>query len=1609
MRLRINEYASGVFRTCPCLENLTAELWAFPGEPGLRRRRYFPSLVLLCGLYSQLGLSAQVIIDEATGTGTATGNGDVSDAGARGEAGEEKGEKGKKGSQRKQGKKDLPPEYRSGAVPNEPAETQGRFERAENHFARSEWAAGLALLHEILTEISSPEHRGRLRREARLRRMALERAIREKEARAGEEGNPGGGGRRPGRGPDAPQVGDDELTPTVQVYSSDGILHLPVSRAVRKGLSDLPDDARALYDRTYQDPAKIALERALDLPSSEGIPELRRVGEHYPLTAAGRRAWEELGLRLADAGRLLEAASALEERLDLPFEAADSREADVLTMAALYRLMSGHLSSGRRHLRTIARDHSDVAIPVRGVASLGASLKEHELFENLLKVAAELSSPPSSWPSVMGSYNNGQYTLAPEGLPVLGSEARWIYRLKDPDDSGKKSSRRVSHGAYSALQLVTHGPLVYLRRREQVVALDLETGKESWTADPGPRPPQVSTYPYYRSSVQQNLDYTDPGGRALTVYRPKPGAPALIVTVDHSSNVVFQRTGKAQQEPNHLFAHDALSGKLCWKLGGESGDGPNRGRESWRQGRGLAYAAPPTPAGRLLIAPATREGGYYLVGLRATEREARVRWVTRLYSFNVSYFQRYGYQVRHGSTLAALDGVVYAAPGHGLVCGVEAASGRLLWLSRYRSRVQRQRSTVYGFGVHWVQTQPLLIERPEGDLLVVAPQDSDYLTAFDARSGKTLWDHRYSLGSAQVLGVEGDRLFFAGAEVHAVSLATGDEVWKSESIGGAGGHGFVAAGRIYIPARSGTLCVLDTGDGTILEKFKILDPRVSTAEPFNLFPIDGKLLAINGGGVVSLRPQDETWKILEPAGDSLRFRRARLLRGSARFEEALKILYELEDTYREGKLHARIVSDLIQTVSDAVDATKDPRFIEDLLQHHRPIVQKRGQVIAWRLRQASLLEEMAVDATMKIHVELLGEDGINARSPEGNMVDVSIYSSDTLRRLLQAESGEDGNGRGQLSDGLEKFEVLRERDEKTLRALADEISEAACHKLVTRYSHTPSAAKAGALLAALAQRDSHHRIAANHLLRLLGDYPDLRGEKKLEMRIRALENEERHGPTIFRLEDEARIEAPWREVFRRSVDEGVGVASAPGSQLLPSVLIIHEQKLKALDEEGNPFIERELPGFPDVEETKIRLQSHIEEPAVAYLKGERLALFTAAGCYGFTLKPGQDTPIDAGSFRLLWAHTYEHPLERLGPSRSSWGNLRLPGSANAFPEVFFSEEGHPTVLMPSGEFFRINRESGKLIWRFPEGGYQVRGRPRRLGAWYFAQSIAPAGLLRFPADLLATANDQKTGKREVQFIPGPPGSNAGYQVEGIASVHHGKALTVLAETSNRKLWSRSTSSRLVFATPTAVWTSGSGNIKARALRSGRELVKIELPPKTTVVSYFRDRIGSPDTPDSEPSGEMQLTLVTSGGSTVLGHMQSSYYSKTRTGSKLHLVRLDHGMNKHWEKEIASGPVTYDGKRRILEDGRWLFVFNEQEPESEKWYTRVIAVRPENGESELWLETEISGKGTGQPARLAAVAGGLMLGNADGFGWFRRSADVPAKSDAENDDVNRGSE
>ena len=170
-----------------------------------------------------------------------------------------------------------------------------------------------------------------------------------------------------------------------------------------------------------------------------------------------------------------------------------------------------------------------------------------------------------------------------------------------------------------------------------------------------------------------------------------------------------------------------------------------------------------------------------------------------------------------GHRLLTLGGsTLYYQTDLGALAAIDARSGRLKWLATYPRDLGTPGGTPGDAGHN-----PAMIA---GDLVIVAPEDSDLVLAFRRSSGTLAWAAEPGGRVAHLLGVgEGN------------VVATGDSVWTIDAANGAlrsrwpegrsveqgHGRGLLAGGEIYWPTRD-RLYILDQGTGLPVERPPIM-------------------------------------------------------------------------------------------------------------------------------------------------------------------------------------------------------------------------------------------------------------------------------------------------------------------------------------------------------------------------------------------------------------------------------------------------------------------------------------------------------------------------------------------------------------------------------------------------------------------------------------------------------------------------------------------------------------------------------------------------------------------------------------------------------------------
>src|SRR5262249_49288203 len=169
------------------------------------------------------------------------------------------------------------------------------------------------------------------------------------------------------------------------------------------------------------------------------------------------------------------------------------------------------------------------------------------------------------------------------------------------------------------------------------------------------------------------------------------------------------------------------------------------------------------------------------------------------------------------ASCTSTDGkTIYVCTNLGLAGAVDAATGYLRWLSEYKP-IQIQPAKHYLKAeprqVFWYNN-PVIVD---GNMVFVTPNDSEYLCAFEAHTGRQIWSHRARSAPPHptlryLLGVVDDLVILSGEYgLLALDRSSGRMVWEqsyakaAEQLLGAGeaiddsGRGFLAGGVVYVP------------------------------------------------------------------------------------------------------------------------------------------------------------------------------------------------------------------------------------------------------------------------------------------------------------------------------------------------------------------------------------------------------------------------------------------------------------------------------------------------------------------------------------------------------------------------------------------------------------------------------------------------------------------------------------------------------------------------------------------------------------------------------------------------------------------------------------------
>ena len=160
------------------------------------------------------------------------------------------------------------------------------------------------------------------------------------------------------------------------------------------------------------------------------------------------------------------------------------------------------------------------------------------------------------------------------------------------------------------------------------------------------------------------------------------------------------------------------------------------------------------------------------------------------------------------------DGVLVCPTQTGLLVGVDALSGTLLWSYCYSEELYQndQRGWRERFRKSWGSEGFPAAPKVFGGRVVLLPRQSGNIHCLDVRTGKRVW--KTPRGDGEYIGaVTGELVLVVGQRYcRGLSTATGEEVWSAR-FGMPAGQGILADGQYLLPLETGRIATIDLATG----------------------------------------------------------------------------------------------------------------------------------------------------------------------------------------------------------------------------------------------------------------------------------------------------------------------------------------------------------------------------------------------------------------------------------------------------------------------------------------------------------------------------------------------------------------------------------------------------------------------------------------------------------------------------------------------------------------------------------------------------------------------------------------------------------------------------
>ena len=619
-------------------------------------------------------------------------------------------------------------------------------------------------------------------------------------------------------------------------------------------LSGLSRDGLRLYQILYGSEASQLL---IEARNSGDLELFAQVVRRFYHTDAGFEACDWLATKCMDHGTYATAAAYWCRLLNEPVHRH--------RIQAMQRLKAAYClqRSGRHREAELLK----AQLPADNLLVAGHSVQAATW---LLESTSESERLPAADAPVIGG-GPDRNRVCPGSAPVL-SQPLWTIPLarsnsKHVEDLATAwEAWQLNSGqplGVSHFPLVTGGTVVY-RDFEGVRAVDLQTGRQRWsytsdsalcrdvpvqTAVPEGNPDPGNLMRFLVGNATLGMLSSD-GRRVFAIDQLESNWNQHTASSSHGTG---PDTATLSRQTNTLVALDLHAQgdepvKPLWVLGGPvEGEGPHLPLA------GRFFLGPPLPVGDLLYA--VTELDRQLAAVCIKSASGTVVWSQELCSVQVPVHSdqpRYYFPC----PTAYADGVLVCPTQAGVIVGVDALTGRLLWAHAYDDPQQRMHSgmwpnsVVHPKGHPGYQNLPLI----QGTSIIYLPPHSEAIHCVDLHTGRMRWSARredMEQATEYVAAATPNTVMIVGRRrCRGLSLESGAEQWALRLGSSPSGRGARVGAHYLVPLAEGRIVNLEIETG---QRIGFSLPRAGSS-PGNL-SVSGDLLISMGRSQITAYPQ----------------------------------------------------------------------------------------------------------------------------------------------------------------------------------------------------------------------------------------------------------------------------------------------------------------------------------------------------------------------------------------------------------------------------------------------------------------------------------------------------------------------------------------------------------------------------------------------------------------------------------------------------------------------------------------------------------------------------------------------------------------------------------